>query len=68
MLTHHNVGLRIRTHNTGKTKDKTTHEARDHSVSQTVFTDGAVLVSDYSIVLRMASFNSSETELSNDAI
>ena len=68
MLTRQDVGHRIQTPNTGKIKDKTTPEAEDHGVSRTVSPDAAVLVSDHSMVMQMASFHSSETELSNDAI
>ena len=45
-----------------KTKDE------DHGVIQTVLPATAVLASDHYTVLQMASFNGSETELSNDAI
>ena len=49
-------------------KDYATPEAKAHGASQAVFPDTAVLVSDHSMVMQMASFHSSETELSNDAI
>ena len=68
MLTRQDVGHRIRTPNIVKIKDKTTPESEDHGASETVFPDAAVLVSDHSIVLQMASFNSSQTEFSTDAI
>ena len=42
--------------------------AEDHGASRTVCPDADVLVSDHSIVLRIASSNSSETDLSKDTI
>ena len=68
MLTRQDHGLRIRTIKT-RVKDygpKT--KAEDHDVSRIVSKAAAVLVSDHSIVLQMASFGSPQTELSNDAI
>ena len=69
MLTRQDVGRWIQTTKTANVKDWATNsEAKDYGVSQTVSPVASVLVSDHSIVLWMASFNSSETELSNDAI
>ena len=68
MLTRQDTELRIRTQKTTKITDYATPKAKDHGASQTVYPDTAVLVSYHSIVLRMASFGSPETELSKDAI
>ena len=69
MLARQDVGYRIQTTET-RVKDcgpKT--EVKDHGVSKIVSPDAAVLISDHSIVLQMASFsNSPQTELSKDAI
>ena len=44
-------------------------EVKDHGVSKIVSPDAAILISDHSIVLKMASFsNIPQTELSKDAI
>ena len=68
VLTCQDVKLRIRTPNTGKSKDKTIPEAEVHDASWTLSRDSVVLVSDHSIVMQIVFFNSSETDLSNDAI
>ena len=62
------VGCRILTPNT-RVKNQTTNlKAEDYDMRQTKSPDTAVLVIEHSIVLRIVSFNSSQTELSKDII
>ena len=65
---HQDVEHWIRTPKTMKIMDYATPKAKNHGASRTVSPDASVLVSDHSIVLRMASFGSPTNELSKDAI
>ena len=68
MLTGQDVGCRILTPSTRVKNQITNSKAEDYGVRQTKSPDTAVLVIDHSIVLRIVSFNSPQTELSKDTI